>query len=146
LTMRRDVLTGLYSREILSTPYANNYNRLIFIDLNGFKAINDKYGHGIGDLSLRQVSEILSENLRQDDLIIRHGGDEFVVLTMMYDEELINRRLNEINQLIVDTFSQQGLKLSFSFGISVVFESAQNAIVEADANMYKHKESFKSKY
>lgn len=145
LTMRRDALTGLYSREILSTPYANNYNRLIFIDLNGFKAINDKYGHGIGDLSLRQVSEILSENLRQDDLIIRHGGDEFVVLTMMYDEELINRRLNEINQLIVDTFSQQGLKLSFSFGISVVFESAQNAIVEADANMYKHKESFKSK-
>lgn len=119
---------------------------MIFIDLNGFKAINDKYGHGIGDLSLRQVSEILSENLRQDDLIIRHGGDEFVVLTMMYDEELINRRLNEINQLIVDTFSQQGLKLSFSFGISVVFESAQNAIVEADANMYKHKEYFKSKY
>ncbi|WIH21721.1 bifunctional diguanylate cyclase/phosphodiesterase [Photobacterium damselae] len=145
LTMRRDALTGLYSREILSTPYANNYNRLIFIDLNGFKAINDKYGHGIGDLSLKQVSELLLENLRQDDLIIRYGGDEFVVLTMMCDEELISRRLNEINQLIVDTFSQQGLTLSFSFGISEVCESAQSAIVEADASMYKHKESLKSK-
>ncbi|MEF1206381.1 GGDEF domain-containing protein, partial [Photobacterium damselae] len=72
--------------------------------------------------------------------------DEFVVLTMMYDEELIHRRLNEINQLIIDSFLQQGLTLSFSFGISEVLESTQKAIAEADANMYKHKESFKSKY
>lgn len=144
LTMRKDSLTGLYGREILSTPYAKNYTTLIFIDLNGFKVINDKYGHDRGDLVLRQFSTILSTNLRQDDVIIRHGGDEFVVLTMMDNEELITRRLNEINQLVVESFSQQNLQLSFAFGISAIAGNIKKAISIADKRMYKHKNIYRS--
>ena len=53
---------------------------VIFFDLNGFKAVNDRFGHSIGDQILRQVGEVLLNNVRSCDLVARLGGDEFAVL------------------------------------------------------------------
>lgn len=143
LTMRKDSLTSLYGRETLTTPYAYNFNSLIFIDLNGFKAINDKHGHKVGDLCLKQASDILSKNLRDDDLIIRYGGDEFIILTMMQDAELISRRISEINNIFTDLFLEKNLDLSFSYGISKISSDITKSISDADSLMYINKRKSK---
>ncbi len=139
LTMRKDSLTGLYSREILLTEYIKKYSNLIFIDLNGFKKINDELGHHMGDLVLKEVADILCNNLRNDELITRYGGDEFLVFTMMNDPILITRRLNEVNDIIIHHFQEKNIELSFSFGFSVNYNNVELAIEMADKNMYQHK-------
>lgn len=143
LTMRKDTLTNIYNRDILLTPYVNKFNNLVFIDLNGFKFINDNYGHKVGDLCLKQTSDILIKNVRDNDLIIRYGGDEFIILTTIDDQNVIQRRMVEINELFTKLFLQKNIKLSFSFGVSTVFKNIEDSISEADYKMYLNKNKIK---
>ena len=85
----RDGLTGLYNRrrmlELLEAAIADAAARmacvgLLFIDLNGFKAINDKYGHAAGDKILTTVATRIAARVRTGDFVCRYGGDEFVVV------------------------------------------------------------------
>ena len=84
-----DHLTGLPNRALFvervgqALTLAKRYRRrlgLLFLDLDGFKAINDRYGHRTGDLLLQQVAKRLRQNLRASDTVCRQGGDEFVAL------------------------------------------------------------------
>ena len=83
-----DRLTGLPNRAAFDAVLANAMSRrkadrtlaLAFVDLNGFKAVNDRYGHGVGDKILQSVSRHLRDNLRRRDFVARIGGDEFVVI------------------------------------------------------------------
>ena len=86
---RTDELTGAYNRRGFDQEFkrvlaaANRYGEtgvLIYVDLDGFKPINDTYGHAAGDLILCEVVHILEENVREHDLVARLGGDEFAVL------------------------------------------------------------------
>jgi two-component system cell cycle response regulator len=86
----RDGLTGLYNRRYFdenlkheaSRAFRQNFSLyLLFIDLDGFKAYNDKYGHQQGDKLLREFAEVILDNIRKDvDSACRYGGDEFVII------------------------------------------------------------------
>lgn len=104
----RDGLTGLYNRRYFdenlkheaSRAFRQNYSLyLLFIDLDGFKAYNDKYGHQQGDKLLRELAEVILDNIRKDvDSACRYGGDEFVIIlphakrqqALMVAERLLN--------------------------------------------------------
>ena len=103
-----DGLTGLYNRRYFddnliheaSRAFRQNYSLyLLFIDLDGFKAYNDKYGHQQGDKLLRALAEVILDNIRKDvDSACRYGGDEFVIIlphakrqqALMVAERLLN--------------------------------------------------------
>ena len=104
----RDGLTGLYNRRYFdenlkheaSRAFRQNYSLyLLFIDLDGFKAYNDKYGHQQGDKLLRELAKVILDNIRKDvDSACRYGGDEFVIIlphakrqqALMVAERLLN--------------------------------------------------------
>ena len=120
---------------------------LLFLDLDDFKAINDRYGHAEGDLALTTFSNILKDTCREADVIGRLGGDEFVGLLSNTDElgakELLTRlefALGEHNQR-----ASRGYDMCFSAG-AVSFDSARHKTIdallqEADALMYEQKRS-----
>ena len=89
-TFMLDPLTKLYNREYLTRYLRYLTQRMapqdcfsgIMIDINSFKAINDTYGHSVGDDALREVGQVLSETVTGKDVAARYGGDEFIVITM----------------------------------------------------------------
>ncbi len=116
---------------------------ILFLDLDGFKAVNDQYGHLIGDLLLVQVAQRLIQLFRAEDHIIRYGGDEFVVICQYLDsrkelESLLERILEQmnipydLNGNIVNVLASIGVTLYPTDGIS----SPSELINHADESMY----------
>jgi len=122
---------------------------LIYLDLNHFKAINDKFGHAEGDRALVSFAEQLTNTFRDSDVIGRLGGDEFVVLLTNASNELteatIDRFRNRIKQFNIE--ANRGYQLTFSEGTVAVanIKKKKNLIEEllsqADALMYENKQS-----
>jgi diguanylate cyclase (GGDEF)-like protein len=118
---------------------------LVYFDLNGFKQINDKFGHEEGDKALAAFAELIKNTLRGSDLVARLGGDEFAVLltdaTTRLAEEVVKklqRAKEEYNQK-----ANSGYNICFSYGL-VQFDIDQHPTVEAllaetDSRMYKYK-------
>lgn len=148
----RDTLTGLANREALLVRAVSDKGRkqparlaLMFIDLDGFKQINDRWGHLVGDRVLQIVAERLKESIRPGDLIVRYGGDEFVVLvegvTRRRDLERLARRIGRAVErpIVVDGHD---VELSASIGIAERKSSAPTIdalIAAADRAMYRVK-------
>lgn len=91
-----DDLTGLPNRALFNDRLEHGLAQakrhgftlsVMFIDLNGFKAINDHYGHATGDAVLQSIADRLLENTREDDTVSRHGGDEFLYLLTSIDDD-----------------------------------------------------------
>lgn len=151
---KHDALTGLANRlslresfqqRILAVDRDNNSLAVQFIDLDGFKAINDDHGHLAGDAVLRQVSDRLRTVARDDDTVARLGGDEFIVLQTDVrhpsEAEMLARRI--IKQLSMP-YSVDGIamRISASIGIAVAPEfgsDLEQLIACADAALYRSK-------
>ena len=73
---------------------------LVYFDLNGFKAVNDTYGHAAGDAALKHVADVLTANVRDSDVVGRMGGDEFAVAPTRADPENTARRASQLASLI----------------------------------------------
>ncbi len=156
-----DTLTGLPNRNLLnellvhSITLAERNNKcmaVLFLDIDGFKMINDSKGHGMGDQILQEVAERLLKTLRKSDVIARHGGDEFIVII----EELDNcSGVELIANKIINCFQEpfhlenQDYFLTTSVGVAVYPADGQTPdmlIKNADIAMYKAKENGKNQY
>jgi diguanylate cyclase (GGDEF)-like protein len=153
-----DELTGLANRKLLKEQLTSAISSaardeaslgLMFIDLDGFKAVNDQLGHDVGDSVLREVAERLTSVVRQDDLVGRLGGDEFVVICEAVDQA----SAEAVGQRIIDVVRQpyEGvpapLGLSASVGVVLTNPSllsvptGDELLVHADSAMYRSKNS-----
>lgn len=149
----KDDLTGLYNRrfyeeEIRRLNTKRNYPiTLLLGDVNHLKEINDTYGHIAGDHLLKTVASALKETCREDDIIARIGGDEFIMIlphTTPEQADNVIRRLYEA----LDGKTVKGQKVSVSFGRSVIDESqtdVETAFIRAEDAMYKKKQSLNIK-
>lgn len=149
-----DELTGLSNRRgfMTSARYVINLCdrqeiscSLIFIDLNGFKNINDKFGHAEGDRALIDFSNLLKNNFRNSDILARLGGDEFVVLLTDTTKSAAETAMRKLQKSIDDynTKTNHNYSISCSYGIAEP-DSNQHITIEkllkdADFLMYEHK-------
>ncbi|SDF66383.1 diguanylate cyclase (GGDEF) domain-containing protein [Blastococcus aurantiacus] len=125
---------------------AGSMTGLLFVDLDGFKAVNDRHGHATGDTVLRVIADRLRAALRPGDVVCRLGGDEFVVLVEGVTDE---RDLVELAERLIGTVSRPirrsgaDLRVGASVGIAVTQDAGVDADVlfaEADAAVYRAKE------
>lgn len=137
------------SRVISYNERYDAVSSLVYLDLNDFKEINDKHGHAAGDAALMHVAKVLTENLRESDLLGRLGGDEFGVILSHTDADKAMIKGRELAQAIQATavdFEGAQLVISASYGITTFKggESALDAINAADRAMYVHKNALKA--
>lgn len=156
---RLDVLTQLPNRlqfqerlqRALQCRQGDSCLALLFVDLDDFKQVNDAFGHDIGDALLQQVATRLQHTLRQDDLVARWGGDEFVVLLELHcqDEVLLvaDKLIKALNEPM--DFAGHMLTATPSIGIALAPEHGEEAgdlLRHADAAMYVAKREGRNQY
>lgn len=156
-----DELTGLPNRKLFldrlhnAITQAKRYKRLfavLFIDLDGFKTINDTLGHQAGDQLLVQVANQLADSIRSSDTAARFGGDEFtMIINQLSEETSVNRVVNQIREKLRKSFKLNGeaTSVSASIGLSIYpFDgtTAQVLIKNADTAMYQAKAAGKNTF
>jgi len=160
---RVDALTGLWNRSGLDhelchalalVPHGSGLLALLFIDLDGFKAINDRHGHRAGDEVLVEVARRIRANVRQSDAVARLGGDEFVVLLPgLHDLDAATRVAGNILSQVADRITLpdgQTVRVGCSIGIATAgrgrVTDEASLVAEADAAMYRAKAEGKGRY
>ncbi|AXH11925.1 GGDEF domain-containing protein [Halarcobacter bivalviorum] len=158
----RDGLTGLYNRKFLEEytkkmlPQVRRDGTkiaLLMLDMDHFKSVNDEYGHDIGDKVLRELARILNETVRESDIIIRYGGEEFMILLMgvnSADDALsVARKIGDrVRENEIDVYAGTKLRKTVSIGLSMYPEdstSFETIIKNADIALYKAKNSGRDK-
>lgn len=114
---------------------------VLFVDVDGLKRVNDTFGHHAGDEYLKAIADMLRKVLRESDLLIRWGGDEFVVL-LHTDKKGAKRARERIYRMMKDAFlCKDGLciPLSASIGVAEVEGKVEEAVALADKDMYEEK-------
>jgi len=141
-----DNLTGVYNRagyDLIKKRVELNTTAMIMFDADGFKAINDNFGHETGDLVLKKIAKTLKNKFRSDDYVCRIGGDEFIVFMVHVPEinkTLIEGKIRQINQLLSDD-SDGVPAVSLSAGITANYsgDDIQEMVRQADRALYKVK-------
>ncbi len=153
----KDPLTNLYNRRYfneISDMLINLSNRerkafsVLMIDIDRFKVINDTYGHIIGDHVLKELSNILLKLTRQSDVVVRYGGEEFVVLlpnTKIDGATLIAKKIHSTIENLEIHIDNNILKFTVSIGVTQCDWSGENSIDSlmhrADESLYEAKRS-----
>ena len=153
--VREDSLTGLHNRRVFYEAYQANLNvaqnegtpfSIIMCDIDNFKSVNDTYGHGTGDLVLKSFANILIGVFRKKDVLVRYGGEEFIMLlpsTDIVEAKLLAEKIRvkfEHSEIIKDRV------ITASFGLSQWKESdtVETLVKRADDALYQAKESGKN--
>lgn len=160
----RDMLTGLINRRQLMVELTDSLQRaerrdwvvaLMYFDLDGFKAVNDNYGHATGDLLLQEVAARVARHVRKEDAFARLGGDEFVILLNQVSTpegairvaQAVLQELRALTQI-----AGQPLRISASIGIGSLRGAAdleqacEWLLNQADQAMYQAKQQGKNAY
>jgi len=147
-----DSLTGLYNRRAFQTLVDKELSRakrhvlpvtLAIIDIDHFKSINDTYGHTVGDDVLRQIAEELTANMRNEDVICRWGGEEFVILMIKTTTDLCFEHLDRVRDKISKLDFGPVKKVTFSTGLATLTENEEfkDWLHRADEALYKAKDT-----
>lgn len=119
---------------------------LVYVDLDGFKGVNDGYGHAAGDLVLQHIADLLNSHVRESDLVGRLGGDEFGVLLAAADDEGAQAKAKDLVNLIREQHIDVGVT-EICIGASAGVQnfqpelSAEELLDLADKAMYAHKQA-----
>ncbi|MEO9273273.1 EAL domain-containing protein [Marinomonas sp. 5E14-1] len=156
-----DSLTGLANRpniltsidlECESSCLTNRNFAILFIDVDGFKQVNDGYGHEVGDQLLTEVANRLTRQVNSSDLVARLGGDEFIILSKNFDnhsaiESLAKRILSSLRDPL--SYAERSIQISASIGISLFPDDSDNStglIKRSDIAMYTAKQRGKNQF
>ena len=136
-----DVLTGIYNRRFFEEKIKNMEDEagIAVIDLDDFKLHNDTYGHSAGDAALITTANIIKKYIRKTDILIRYGGDEFLLILPSIKKHIFEDKLKLIREKIHDTIvpKYEKMQLSVSIGGAIFREgNIEDAIASADRQMY----------
>lgn len=145
-----DCLTGLYNRVYLEFLHKRACNKKdcwvsgIMIDLNGFKQINDNYGHAEGDLALCIVADLLRKSFSEYSVVTRYAGDEFVIMLNTTDDQLIQKIIKSAKKNFVteNEKNDKPYQLSASMGYAITNlsnETIDDFMNRIDEQMYQDK-------
>lgn len=152
-----DPLTGIGNYRMLSTRLPRELRRharsgrplgLLVFDLDGFKRVNDNYGHQRGDAVLQAVAQALSDGIRDHDIVVRQGGDEFAVVAPETDEEAARALASRLCGAI-GAISPDGAQIGASTGVAVYPRDAdtlEGLLAAADAQLRGVKDSREARY
>ncbi len=153
--VNQDHLTGLANRRQIDHYLSTRIREaacgesfsLLMIDLDGFKKINDQFGHVVGDEALETTAAIISSTLRKDDFVGRYAGDEFIIVLSGVDKESVEATVNRLKKA-AENFNLHGEKvygLKFSIGYYIYDSGNPETLKELtdkiDAHMYLDKRS-----
>lgn len=149
----RDVLTPLLNRRAFvrelhriaafSARYGSPAS-LVYLDLDDFKSVNDRFGHAAGDRALKAVARLLMDNTRETDIVGRLGGDEFAVILVQADLETARAKAETLQRVIqanpVD-LGDWSAPIHLTYGVRLIEPGAdpETALAEADATMFVRK-------
>jgi len=144
-----DPLTGVYNRRYLAKLRDNQQSCYILaIDIDNFKTVNDTWGHAFGDRVLQECTSQMKLHLRENDFVVRMGGDEFSIFLFKTDRtgaRIASRRLLEvINELTLDLPEGGTFTPSISMGLARCDGNIETALHEADKNLYTSKKKGKN--
>lgn len=151
----KDKLSGLYNRyyldyikEVIAKSKQSVYS-IMMLDLNGFKKINDNYGHDEGDNAIVKASEILTSAIQSRGTVIRYAGDEFIIILNTQDEELIQKETDNIKNLFNEYNKTNSVpyELSASIGyckVDLKLMSIDEMMNLVDRRMYEDKKRYYS--
>lgn len=148
-----DSLTGLFNRRQFETLIENEFNKTLryeaplsclLIDIDNFKLINDKYGHQVGDACLKELADIIKNNVRKVDTVARWGGEEFsVLLPQTGRENTLTPSLRICTAIAESTFPDYPGKITVSIGVASVpdpeIDTPEKLVKAADLAMYQAK-------
>lgn len=143
LMNRRGFMDGM-NRAMQSARRYNEEGVLSFIDLDGFKTINDTYGHEAGDMVLRRVAELLLSNVRKTDLVARLGGDEYAVLFIHAVKQVGRKRAEILRQILNSSnlvYNGVSIPINASLGCAdyTGWSQPDDLLRKADRAMYREK-------
>jgi diguanylate cyclase (GGDEF)-like protein len=151
----RDPLTGLYNRRYFLSALQDRIAHvarygariaILYVDVDGLKAINDRLGHGAGDAALGAIADCLRAAIRESDIIARIGGDEFALLIDHVDAPAARTKMRKLQQslgALSFTHDGEALRLSAAFGMAMIDprDSAEALLGRADSDMYRAKQA-----
>lgn len=155
--VKRDKLTGAYNREYfdkniellkLEAKTKNLYLGVVIFDIDDFKKVNDTYGHSCGDNVLIELVKLIKKNIRKSDVLIRWGGEEFMLLIMTESIDVLEGVIELLRTKVAAHPFEEVKQITCSFGVTVYQEGEDihATIIRADKALYKAKVSGKNCY
>ncbi len=159
-----DALTNACNRRYFEESLAREFETaarhawpmsVVFVDVDRFKAVNDRHGHQAGDAVLVAVAGLLRESLRDSDIVARYGGDEFVLLLPgvdASDADLVGTRVcNSVREMTVDAGNGKSIGVTLSLGIATLdslhaFADPKALLAAADAAVYQSKHAGRNRH
>jgi len=155
----RDPLTNLFNRrymmermeqEVFRTKRTNRIFSLVLTDIDFFKKVNDTYGHDCGDFILKSLSKLMMETLRHQDVLVRWGGEEFLILLPETGTEGATVVSEKIRKKVEDSsfiYNDKEIKITMTFGVAEysTTERIDDTIIRADKRLYEGKNSGRNK-